>query len=98
MLWKPSTKVPLPAGQVIEDLWQLEDADWGPLLEGLEGDELHSLLTRLRRAFLDMRRRRERYFSPITQISHRAFFDFASGWLVIEMLLSKNEEVVGGQA
>ena len=82
-----------PTGQdLVEELWQLEDSAWGPLLAGLEGDELHGVLTRLKRAFSEMRGRRDRFFSPIQKIGHRAFFDFAIGGLVVEMHFVKGED------
>ena len=82
-----------PAGRdLVDELWQLEDSAWGPLLARLEDDELHGVLTRLRKVFLGERERRARFFSPIRQIHNRAFFDFSAQRLVVEMTFVKSED------
>ena len=82
-----------PAGRsLVDELWQLESSSWVSLLASLEDDEeLHSALTRLRNKFSEMRQRRDRLFSPVRQIGHRAFFDFNSGGLVVEIHFIKDE-------
>ncbi len=81
------------AGQrLAEELLELEDSAWGPLLASLEDDEeLHGVLTRLRTEFSEIRERRDWLYSPIREIGHRAFFDFTSGELVVEMRFVKDE-------
>lgn len=82
-----------PVGRsLVDELWQLEESAWVPLLAGLEDDEeLHGALARLRKEFSKVRERRYRIFSPIRQIGQRAFFDFNSGGLVVEMHFIKGE-------
>ena len=82
--------VSLEGRGLVRELLELEDSAWGELLANFEGDELHGLLTRLRTALSDVRERRDRFFSPILQIGHRAFFDFPMEWLVIEMRFVKS--------
>ena len=80
------------AQRLVEELWRLEESAWGSLLASLEDDEeLHGVLTRLRIKFSEMRKRRDLFFSPIRKFGHRAFFDFNSGGLVVEMHFVKDE-------
>ena len=75
---------------LVEELFQLQDSAWGPMLASLEDDEeLHSVLTRLRNIFSKARERRDRLYSPVRRFGHRAFFDFATGWLVVELQFIK---------
>lgn len=82
-----------PAGRpLIEELLQLGESAWGPLLTSLKDDEeLHGLLTRLKREISKIREQRDLVFSPIRQIGRRAFFDFNSGGLFVEMRFVKSE-------
>lgn len=70
---------------LLEELWQLEDSAWSELLASLEGDDLYDVLTRLREVFSDP------LFSPIREIGHRAFFDFPTKQLVVEMHFVKGD-------
>ena len=82
-----------PAGQrLVEELWALDDSAWGPLLAILDDDELHGVLTRLRSAFSETRKHRDRVLSRLQEIRHRAFFDFSIGELVVELHFVKNED------
>lgn len=81
-----------PTGEgLAEELWLLDDSAWEPLLASLEGDELHGVLTQLRRKFAEARERRDRFFSPIERFGHGAFFDFAGGGLVVELRFVKSD-------
>ena len=81
------------AGQRLAgELSQLEDSAWGPLLASLEDDEeLHGMLSRLRTEFSGVRERLDQIFSPFQKIGHRAFFDFSTGGLVVEMRFVKGD-------
>lgn len=76
-----------PEGQrLVAELVEMEDSAWGELLASFEGDELHDVLMRLRS---EVRERRDLVFSPIRRMGHRAFFDFPTGGLVVEMRIVK---------
>ena len=82
-----------PAAQSLAaELLQLDDSVWGQLLASLEDDEeLHGNLTRLKNELFRLRERLDRFYSPIREIVHYAFFDFSSGGLVVEMRFVKGE-------
>lgn len=82
-----------PTGRsLVDELWQLEESAWVPLLAGLEADEeLHGALTRLRKEFSKVLELRDRVFSPIRQVGCRAFFDLSGVGLVVELHFAKGE-------
>ena len=91
-----ATRVSQEDHRLLNEVAELDDAAWGPLLAGLEDDELRDQLDSLRRRIADVQRIVEASGGipdPLSQVGHVASFSISNGSLMIDLNLG-----TGGQS